>query len=75
MPPFYDWKCNNCENCFETMTSFSEYEKWQTEGNNILCPKCASPAIVKLVSQGTSFQYKGKGNGHMSGWYGKDKKR
>lgn len=75
MPPFYDWKCNNCDNHFETMTSFSEFEKWQKEGNNILCPKCASTAVTKLISTGMSFQYKGKGNSHMNGWYGKGKKK
>jgi putative FmdB family regulatory protein len=63
--PIYDFKCKQCEKQFETMTSFSEFDRWQKEQNTIPCPFCAATKVEKLISTGTSFSLKGRG------WTGK----
>lgn len=67
--PVYDFSCNKCQRQFETMISFGDYETFKTLKDNVPCPSCASTDVEKLVSKGTSFQY--RSGGYHSTDYGK----
>ncbi len=42
--PIYEYKCNNCGNCFEQLVFNSEDEK------DINCKKCGGQEIKKVIS-------------------------
>lgn len=42
--PLYEYKCDKCDNKFETLVSF------RNAGNPVECPKCGSRETSKLMS-------------------------
>lgn len=61
--PQYDFKCNN-EPCGKTFDqSFSSWKSYEEarDRHELVCPSCASRDVEKLISQGTSAQFKGSG--------------
>lgn len=48
--PNYEFKCNNCEEVFEALTSYDETNKY----SKIKCPNCGSKKKEKLM---TSFNF------------------
>ena len=56
--PIYDYKCSNCGHEIEIIQKISDKPK-------IICPKCNSKSLKKLISA-PSFRLKG------GGWYETD---
>jgi len=44
--PIYEYKCNECDNLFEILTTSSQAT------NKVLCNKCHSEKVSKLISAG-----------------------
>jgi len=42
--PIYEYKCNVCNNLFETITTSS------TATDDVICSKCKSPDVRKIIS-------------------------
>ncbi|MDY0219802.1 MAG: zinc ribbon domain-containing protein [Desulfobacterium sp.] len=40
--PIYEYKCNNCDNCFETLV---------LGGDKPACPSCKSLDLARLISK------------------------
>ena len=45
--PIYEYKCNDCDNIFEILTTSSKPE------DKVQCSKCKSDKITKLISTGS----------------------
>ena len=52
--PTYEYRCKSCGN---------EFEEFQTMSSDplIMCPKCAKPALKRLMSSGAGLIFKGSG--------------
>ena len=42
--PIYEYRCECCSNCFETLVWSSE------EGRSVCCPSCKSPDVERILS-------------------------
>lgn len=59
--PQYDFKCLN-EPCGRTFDqSYSSWKSYEEQKHELVCPACASKNVEKLLSRGTSAQFKGSG--------------
>jgi putative FmdB family regulatory protein len=45
--PIYEYKCTDCDNIFEILTTSSKLE------DKVLCSKCKSDNVTKLMSAGS----------------------
>lgn len=50
--PIYEYRCDMCQNIFEVLTSASAAEK-------VLCSKCGSDKVKKLISAGSFLRSAG----------------
>lgn len=55
--PTYDYKCNACGHVFELFQPMSDRPKRK-------CPKCAKPALERLIGTGAAIMFKGSGFYH-----------
>ena len=55
--PIYEYKCNNCDEIFDKLVSFSHKDE-------IECPECNSVQTTKLMS---AFASSGNSNGASGG--------
>jgi putative FmdB family regulatory protein len=53
--PNYDYKCDECEEVFETFHGMSEIPE------NLECPACKSEKVDKMISGGCGVHFKGYG--------------
>lgn len=49
--PFYDFKCNECDNVWEEMTTYDKTNVYP----KIICPNCESSNKVKLMPENFSI--------------------
>lgn len=52
--PFYEYKCNKCDDEFEELLSINDPDPKK-------CPKCGKGKPERLISKSTSFRLKGHG--------------
>jgi putative FmdB family regulatory protein len=52
--PHYDYVCDNCQHEFELFQSITAKPKKK-------CPKCAKPALRRLIGPGAAIVFKGSG--------------
>jgi putative FmdB family regulatory protein len=62
--PIYEYKCNNCGNCFEQLVFNSKEEK------DITCSKCGGKKIIKVISSFSCLSQGGESA--LSGCSGKN---
>lgn len=60
--PIYEYKCNECEEVFELLTTSAE------DSQKVQCPKCNSENVKKLMSAGAPVTLAPAGCGGNSGF-------